>query len=80
MKIYISNLSFQAGDNDLKKLFSEFGEVDTAMVVMDNFTRRSRGFALVEMVQREAGENAVARLNNTSFMHKTINVREATKR
>ncbi|RYZ47991.1 MAG: RNA-binding protein [Sphingobacteriales bacterium] len=78
MKIYVSNLSFQAVDNDLRKLFSAFGVVSAANVVMDNYTRRSRGFAFIDMEDRNAGETAVASLHNSTFMQKTIQVREAS--
>jgi len=80
MNIFVSNLSYQAMDSDLKKLFSEFGEVDSAKVVTDNFTKRSRGFAFVEMRNGDHAQSAIQRLNNTSFMQKTIIVREATSR
>ncbi|HYC29419.1 MAG TPA: RNA-binding protein [Chitinophagaceae bacterium] len=78
MNIFISNLSFQAMDQDVRTLFSAFGEVKSARVITDNYTRRSRGFAFVEMAEANAAVQAIERLNNTSFMHKTITVREAT--
>ena len=77
MNIYVSNLSFQAMDLDVRTLFSAFGEVKSARVVMDNFTRRSRGCAFVEMAEPAAALRAIERLNNSSFMQKTISVREA---
>jgi len=80
MTIFVSNLSFQAMDSDLKKLFSEFGEVKSAKVVTDNFSRRSRGFAFVEMMSNPEAAKAIEKLNNTSFMQKTIIVREATSK
>ena len=80
MNIFVSNLSFQAMDHDIRKLFGEFGEVVSAKVITDNFTRRSRGFGFVEMSNGEDAQNAIAGLNNTSFMQKTIIVREATSK
>jgi RNA recognition motif-containing protein len=77
MNIFISNLSFQAMDNDLKKLFSSWGEVKSARVVTDDFTRRSRGFAFVEITEEADAMKAIEKLNNTSFMQKTIIVRAA---
>jgi RNA recognition motif-containing protein len=77
MNIYIGNLSYQAMDNDLRKLFTEFGEVKTAKVVMDAYTHRSRGFGFVEMTERSAGEKAVMQLHNLSFMQKSLIVNEA---
>ena len=78
MNIFVSNLSFQAMDHDIRKLFGAFGEVVSAKVITDNFTRRSRGFGFVEMSNGEAALEAIGRLHNTSFMQKTIIVREAT--
>jgi RNA recognition motif-containing protein len=78
MNIYVCNLSYQAMDRDLVTLFSEFGEVKAAKVVIDNFTHRSRGFAFVEMNDGADALKAIEKLNNTSFMNKTIVVREAT--
>lgn len=64
-------------DNDLKKLFSSWGEVKSARVVTDDFTRRSRGFAFVEITEEADAMKAIEKLNNTSFMQKTIIVRAA---
>jgi RNA recognition motif-containing protein len=80
MNIYIGNLSFHAMDTDVRKLFSAYGEVATVKVVTDNYTRRSRGFAFVEMPERTAGEEAIRQLHNTSFMTKTLIVNEATNK
>jgi RNA recognition motif-containing protein len=80
MNIYVGNLSFHAMDTDVKKLFSEFGEVKSVKVITDNYTRRSRGFAFVEMEDQSAGEQAITKLHNTSFMTKTLIVNESTNK
>jgi RNA recognition motif-containing protein len=80
MNIYVGNLSFHAMDTDVKKLFSEYGEVKSVKVITDNYTRRSRGFAFVEMAEQNAGEEAVRQLHNTSFMTKTLIVNESTNK
>ena len=49
MNIYISNLSYDVNDSDLRELFEEYGEVSSAKVIMDRETGRSRGFGFVEM-------------------------------
>jgi dihydroorotate dehydrogenase len=49
MNIYVSNLSFNVRDEDLQEYFAEYGEVSSAKVIMDKFTRRSRGFGFVEI-------------------------------
>lgn len=79
MKIFVGNLSFQATDSDLKKLFSKFGEVLSAKVVTDNYTHRSRGFGFVEM-ETQFAERAIGDLNASSFMQKTLNVNEAREK
>ena len=56
MNIYVSNLSFHTTSEDLKTLFSKFGEVTSAKVIMDKMTDRSRGFGFVEMSSEENGK------------------------
>ncbi len=77
MKIYVGNLSWQSREEDLRELFSAFGTVETATIIMerDNPTR-SRGIAFVEMPDAEANA-AIAALNNTEFMGRNIMVNEA---
>lgn len=62
MKLYVGNLPVGASDADLEELFSPFGEVTAAHVTRTNFSGRSRGFGIVEML-REYGEQAVQELN-----------------
>lgn len=78
MNIIVSNLSFQAMDHDVRKLFSRFGEIVSARVITDDFTRRSRGFGIIEMDNREHGLHAIEMLHNSSFMHKILIVKEET--
>lgn len=78
MDLYIGNLSKLAMASDLKKLFSEFGEVLSANVITDKFNGRSRGFAFVSMESRESGEQAILKLHNLNFMSHTLIVRETT--
>ncbi len=56
MNIYVSNLSFRTSEADLKDLFSKFGSVTSAKIIMDRETNRSRGFAFVEMSSDEERE------------------------
>ena len=79
MNIYVSNLSFKLGDSDLQEIFSAYGEVTSAKVIMDKFTGRSKGFGFVEMPDAEA-ENAINELNQTEHDGKVINVAEARPR
>ncbi|MES1225801.1 MAG: RNA-binding protein, partial [Bacteroidota bacterium] len=56
MNIYVSNLSFNVQDEDLKEFFAEYGEVTSAKVILDKFTNNSRGFGFVEMSDDTAGQ------------------------
>jgi len=80
MNIYISNLSFNVEDNDLKQLFEEYGEVSSAKVIMDRYTGRSRGFGFVEMPDDEAAQKAITELHQAEYDGKIIVVNEAQPR
>ena len=60
MNIYVSNLSFNVQDEDLREFFTEYGEVTSAKVITDKFTGKSRGFGFVEMSDDEAAKKAIA--------------------
>ncbi len=80
MKLYVGNLSFQSASHDLEELFAAIGAVESATVVEDRETGRSRGFGFVEMVNQEDGEKAIAELNGTEFAGREIKVNEAKPR
>ena len=80
MNIYVGNLSYDTRDGDLEGLFSSFGAVDSARVIMDRDTNRSKGFGFVEMANQSDAEKAVAELNGTDFQGRTIKVNEARPR
>jgi RNA recognition motif-containing protein len=77
MKLYVGNLSFQTTDDDLQDLFSQAGTVESASVVTDRDTGRSRGFGFVEMSSREEGEAAIAQFNGTEIGGRSLTVNEA---
>ena len=77
MTIYVGNLSHKASDDDLVNLFSQFGAVKSAKIIMDKFTGRSRGFAFVEMEEDSASEAAISALHEQEFMTRTLTVNEA---
>ena len=77
MNIYVSNLSFNVQDEDLKEFFTEYGEVSSAKVITDKFTGKSRGFGFVEMSDDEAAKKAIAELDQASVENRTIRVMEA---
>lgn len=80
MNIYISNLSFQITDEDLRDLFSEYGEVTSAKVITDKFTGDSRGFGFVEMPSDEQANKAIAELDKSKWDNRNINVSVAKPR
>lgn len=77
MNIYVSNLSFNVNDEDLKGFFTPYGEVTSAKVIMDKFTGQSRGFGFVEMSDDAAAKKAIAELDNGEVDGRTIKVTEA---
>ena len=80
MNIYISNLSFDVNDSDLKELFEEYGSVSSAKVITDKFSGKSRGFGFVEMDNDEEGQRAIEELNQAEYDGKVINVSVAKPR
>ena len=80
MKLYVGNLSFQTSSHDLEELFASVGTVESATVVEDRETGRSRGFGFVEMSSQEDGEKAIAELNGNDFGGREIKVNEAKPR
>jgi RNA recognition motif-containing protein len=77
MNIYVSNLSFNVQDEDLKGFFTPFGEVTSAKVIFDKATGRSRGFGFVEMADNTAAQTAISQLEGGSVDGRTIHVTEA---
>ncbi len=80
MNIYVSNLSFNTNDAELNELFSKFGEVSSAKVIMDRESGRSRGFGFVEMPSEEEGKEAMAALNNKEVEGRAMSVSIAKER
>jgi len=77
MNIYVGNLSFEVTDDDLRQLFTAYGEVESASVVKDRFSGESRGFGFVEMPAKKDADAAIAALNGTDVKGRTITVNEA---
>jgi RNA recognition motif-containing protein len=80
MKLYVGNLSFQTSSEDLQQLFAQAGTVESASIVEDRETGRSRGFGFVEMSTKEEGEAAVAQFNGKEVNGRNLNVNEAKPR
>ena len=77
MNIYVSNLSFDVQDGDLKDFFTPYGEVTSAKIITDRESGKSRGFGFVEMSDDTAAKKAIAELNDADVEGRTIKVMEA---
>src|SRR5215216_864439 len=80
IKLYVGNLSFNTTSEDLRDLFAQAGNVETANVVEDRDTGRSRGFGFVEMSSKEEAEAAIAQFNGKEFGGRNLTVNEARPR
>lgn len=76
-KLYVGNLSFNVDSNQLTTVFSDFGTVDSANVITDRDTGRSKGFAFVEMSQDGEAQAALEKLNGTDLDGRAMNISEA---
>ena len=76
-KLYVGGLSYDTSDNNLENLFSQVGPVDSARVIVDRDSGRSKGFGFVEMSNDDDAANAISQFNGTSFEGRTISVNEA---
>jgi len=79
MKIYVGNLPWSTTDSELEELFASYGAVQSAKVITDRETGRSRGFGFVEMDQ-SAAQNAIAELNGHQIQSRALRVNEANDR
>ena len=80
MNIYVGNLPFRFSSEDLAAAFRRFGTVDTAQVVTDRDTGRSRGFGFVEMPDAEEARRAIEELDGSDMGGRRVNVNEARPR
>lgn len=78
--MYVSNLSFHTTDDDLRKLFEEFGSVSSSKVITDRDTGRSRGFGFVEMGSDEEANKAMKALNNKEIEGRAMSVTVAREK
>jgi cold-inducible RNA-binding protein len=76
-KLYVGNLPYETGEQDLRELFSQSGSVDTVSVMRDMATGRARGFAFVEMGTEEGARKAIEDLNGHQLGGRSLTVNEA---
>jgi len=77
VKIYVGNISFSVSEDDIRGLFSTFGEIQSVKLITDPQTGRPRGFGFVEMASDEDARKAIEELNNKSFKDRNLAVSEA---
>lgn len=80
MNIYVGNLPFSSQSSDLEELFAQYGQVDSASVISDRETGRSRGFGFVEMSNDEEARRAIEDLDGHDFGGRNLRVNEARPR
>ena len=80
MDIYVGNLPYSANDDDIRGLFEEHGTVDSARVIIDRETGRSKGFGFVSMNDNAQAQAAIDSTNGTDFMGRNLRVNEAQPR
>jgi RNA recognition motif-containing protein len=79
-KLYVGNLSYDTTDSELREMFEEFGTVDSAEVIMDRQSGRSKGFAFVEMGSDQEAQAAIQALNGKEIGGRPLTVNEARPR
>jgi RNA recognition motif-containing protein len=77
MNIYIGNLSYNVTEDELRDVFTEFGEVSKVNIITDKFTGQSKGFGFVEMPMQAEAEEAIKALNESSLKGRNIKVNQA---
>jgi RNA recognition motif-containing protein len=80
VKIYVGNLSYSTSEDDIKAAFSPFGTVDSADIIIDRNTGRSKGFGFVEMSNEAEAKAAIDGLNGKDMDGRSLNVNEARPR
>jgi len=80
MRIYVGNLPYSVNDDDLRSVFSQFGELVAAEVIRDKFSGQSKGFGFVDMPNKAEADAAIKALNETEMKGRKLTVNEARPR
>jgi RNA recognition motif-containing protein len=80
MNIYVGNLPYNVTEEELREVFSEFGEVSSVNVITDKYSGQSKGFGFVEMANNSEAEEAIKALNESSLKGRNIKVNQAKSR
>lgn len=78
--IYVGNLSYEANEQELENMFTEYGEVNSVRIITDRDTNRSKGFGFVEMPDDSAADEAISALNGKELKSREMKVNEARKK
>jgi len=79
-KLYVGNLSYDTGEESLKALFAQFGDVESVAIITDRETGRKKGFGFVEMSSDDSAKAAIEGLNEKEFEGRKLNVNEAREK
>ena len=80
MNIYVGNLDYKVDENDLGKIFEEYGSVTETKIITDKYSGRSKGFGFVTIENNSEAEKAISELNGTKLIDREIVVNEARQR
>ena len=80
MNMYVGNLSYNVKESDLRQVMEEYGVVESVKLITDRETRRSKGFAFVEMPESSEASNAIKELNRAEYAGRPMVVKEALPR
>ena len=80
MNIYVGNLDFKVTENDLSEIFSEYGQVESARIITDKYSGRSKGFGFVTMENDDEGNAAIEAINGKEIKDRAVTVNEARPR
>ena len=80
MNMYVGNLSYNVKESDLRQVMEEYGVVESVKLITDRETRRSKGFAFVEMPESSEASNAIKELNGAEYAGRPMLVKEALPR
>jgi|TARA_B110000014_G_C19676553_1_gene355035 RNA recognition motif-containing protein len=80
MNIYVGNIAWGVSEDELEALFAQYGEVNSARIITDRDSGRSKGFGFVEMASSDAGNSAIEALNGNDFGGRDLRVNQAKER
>lgn len=78
--IYVGNISYSATEDNIKELFEQHGKVNSAKIIIDRYTQRSKGFGFVEMEDENEADEAINAINGIEFLGRDLKVNEAREK